>query len=121
MTGEAFIEELRSDCGYHPEQGGAVDDLIAYKDALEEYVWTAIDLIEAEIERTYFQRIEHQLGYDREEWEAMTDEEQTDKWEAFFESWGWEDECNYDAVEGEIGGLRFALRALRGEREEVTQ
>lgn len=31
-----LIEKLRDECGYDPDQDGSVDDLIAYKDALED-------------------------------------------------------------------------------------
>lgn len=33
-----LIDQLRADCGYHPEAEGSVDDLIAYKDALEDLI-----------------------------------------------------------------------------------
>lgn len=33
---EHTLDEMRSDCNYHPEKEGDVDDLIAYKDALED-------------------------------------------------------------------------------------
>lgn len=33
------LEELQKDCGYSPDEDCSVDDLIAYKDALEERVY----------------------------------------------------------------------------------
>lgn len=54
MTPEEVIADLREECGYDPEGEGSVDDLIAYKDALEDaygvqlamcwtYVWNTDD------------------------------------------------------------------------------
>lgn len=37
------IEEIRADCEYDPDQEGSVDDLIAYKEAIEDQLIARID------------------------------------------------------------------------------
>ena len=37
------IEQLREDCEYDPEEDCPLDDLIAYKDALEDFTYQLLD------------------------------------------------------------------------------
>jgi len=41
------VDELRAQCDYDPEQDGSVDDLIAYKDALEDALAVDAEALDA--------------------------------------------------------------------------
>lgn len=45
-TGVQTLDELRQACGYWPDEDGPVDNLIDYKDALEDELARTLDTIE---------------------------------------------------------------------------
>jgi hypothetical protein len=95
--GPSFIEGLRASCEYDPEADGSVDDLIGYKDALED----RLGAVEHDLRRL-LRAAENAKEHDDDYWAAMETGQDSEEAEAS------------GGLAGQVAGLGAALALVYG-------
>ena len=94
----SLIEDLQEECEYDPEGDSPIDNLIAYKDALEDRLGYAEEEIAVALRCA-----ENEVARDLEYWTELATGQDSEEAEAS------------GALEGRVTGLEEALGFIRGE------